>query len=89
MDLGGRQYNPDFVVIEEENGKRLGWLVETKADKDLTSDEAIAKRKAAKRWANTANSSPDVDTAWSYLLVGEQDVEDAQGSWKFLRGFGK
>ena len=85
----GRRYNPDFVVIEEENGKEYGWLVETKADKDITSAEVVAKRRAAQRWANTANSSPAVDIHWSYLLVGEQDVEDAQGSWEFLKGFGQ
>ncbi|MFJ5091741.1 DEAD/DEAH box helicase family protein [Streptomyces sp. NPDC088674] len=85
----GRNYNPDFVVIEEVDGKHIGWLVETKADKDMTSEEVIAKRRAARRWANTANSSPDVDVFWKYLLVGEQDVEDAQGSWEFLKGFGQ
>ena len=85
----GRQYNPDLVAIEEVNGQRVGWLVETKADKDMTSAEVVAKRRAARRWANTANSSPDVDITWNYLLVGEQDVEDAQGSWEFLKGFGQ
>ncbi|MEV5678935.1 DEAD/DEAH box helicase family protein [Streptomyces sp. NPDC052179] len=85
----GRNYNPDFVVIEEVDGHRAGWLVETKADKDMTSEEVVAKRRAARRWANTANSSPDVDITWKYLLVGEQDVEDAQGSWEFLKGFGQ
>ncbi|MEY9949515.1 DEAD/DEAH box helicase family protein [Kitasatospora sp. GAS1066B] len=84
-----RQYNPDFVVIEEKDGKRHGWLVETKADRDMTSAEVIGKRRAAQRWANTANSSPDVDVIWSYLLVGEQDVEDAQGDWELLKGFGQ
>ncbi|MEU2900581.1 DEAD/DEAH box helicase family protein [Streptomyces sp. NPDC001273] len=85
----GRKYNPDFVVIEEKDGQRIGWLVETKADKDMTSEEVVAKRKAARRWANTANSSPDVDITWRYLLLGEQDVEDSQGSWEFLKGFGQ
>ncbi|MFF3675121.1 DEAD/DEAH box helicase [Streptomyces sp. NPDC002120] len=85
----GRQYNPDFVVIEVSDGQRMGWLVETKADKDITSDEVVAKRRAARRWANTANSSSDVDVTWHYLLVGEQDVEDAQGSWELLKGFGQ
>jgi type III restriction enzyme len=85
----GRQYNPDFVVIEEADGQRIGWLVETKADKDMTSGEVMAKRRAARRWANAANSSQDVDINWKYLLVGEQDVEDAQGSWEFLKGFGQ
>lgn len=83
----GRHYNPDFVVIEEDDGKRHGRLVETKADKDMTASEVVAKRRAARRWANTANSSPDVDIIWNYLLVGEQDIEDAQGSWEFLKGF--
>ncbi|MFE9404379.1 DEAD/DEAH box helicase family protein [Streptomyces sp. NPDC006530] len=85
----GNNYNPDFVVIEEVEGQRTGWLVETKADKDMTSEEVVAKRRAARRWANTANSSPDVDITWKYLLVGEQDVDDAQGSWEFLKGFGQ
>ncbi len=85
----GRKYNPDFVVIEEVDGQRIGWLVETKADKDMTSEEVVAKRRAARRWANTANSSPAVDVTWKYLLLGEQDVEDAQGSWEFLKGFGQ
>ncbi|MEV6168229.1 DEAD/DEAH box helicase family protein [Streptomyces sp. NPDC051954] len=85
----GRQYNPDFVVIEKVEGQRVGWLVETKADKDMTSAEVVAKRQAARRWANTANSSPDVDVTWNYLLLGEQDVEHAQGSWELLKGFGQ
>ncbi|MGC3000129.1 DEAD/DEAH box helicase family protein [Streptomyces sp. G35A] len=85
----GRRYNPDFVVIEDGGPKRRGWLVETKADKDMTSAEVMAKRRAAQKWANTANSSPDVDIAWHYLLVGEQDIEDARGSWEFLKGFGR
>ncbi|MCX4675556.1 DEAD/DEAH box helicase family protein [Streptomyces sp. NBC_01433] len=85
----GRKYNPDFVVLEEVDGQRVGWLVETKADKDMDSAEVVAKRRAARRWANTANSSPDVDITWKYLLVGEQEVEDAQGSWEFLKGFGQ
>ncbi|MDX3066823.1 DEAD/DEAH box helicase family protein [Streptomyces sp. ND04-05B] len=86
----GRQYNPDFVVIEEVGGKRFGWLVETKADKDMTISEVRSKRQAAKKWANTANASPEIaDITWSYLLASEQDVEDAQGSWEHLKGFGQ
>jgi len=86
----GRRYNPDFVVIEEVDGKRFGWLVETKADKDMTAADVRAKRQAAKKWVNTANSSPEITgITWNYLLAGEQDVEDAQGSWDHLKGFGK
>ncbi|MGW4617978.1 restriction endonuclease [Streptomyces sp. NPDC004592] len=84
----GRNYNPDFVVIEEVDGKRFGWLVETKSDKDMSTAEVQAKRRAAKKWANTANSSPQVrGVTWKYLLAGEQDVEDAAGLWGRLKEF--
>lgn len=85
----GRRYNPDFVVIEEVDAKRYGWLVETKADKDLNSAEVAAKRRAARKWANTVNSSPEVCIEWGYLLVGEKDVEHAEGSWEFLKSVGQ
>lgn len=85
----GRQYNPDFAVIEVVDDKRMGWLVETKADKDMESTEVVEKRKAARKWANTVNSSPDVDIEWKYLLLSEQDVDDASGSWEQMKGFGQ
>lgn len=86
----GRQYNPDFVVMEEIDGKRHGWLVETKADKDMTADEVVSKRRAARRWTNVVNSSEESGgVEWHYLLLGEKDVEDAQGNWDFLKGFGR
>lgn len=85
----GRRYNPDFAVIEEVDGKRIGWLVETKSDKDIDSAEVAGKRRAARKWANTVNSSPDVDIEWKYLLLSEPDVADAQGSWEQMKGFGQ
>ncbi|MFG2779228.1 DEAD/DEAH box helicase family protein [Streptomyces prunicolor] len=84
----GRNYNPDFVVIEEIGTERFGWLVETKSDKDMSTVEVQAKRRAARKWANTANSSPQVrGVTWKYLLAGEQDVVDAAGSWERLKQF--
>lgn len=85
----GQRYNPDFVVIEQKNGERFGWLVEVKADKDMTTAEVAAKRRAARKWARTANSVEGVNATWSYLLVGEQEIEDALGSWEHLKGFGQ
>lgn len=85
----GRRYNPDFAVLEEVDGKRVGWLVETKSDKDIDTAEVVGKRRAARKWANTVNSSPDVDIEWKYLLLSEQDVADAQGSWEQMKGFGQ
>lgn len=84
----GRNYNPDFVVIEEFGAERFGWLVETKSDKDMPTAEVQAKRRAARKWANTANSSPQVrSVTWKYLLAAEQDVADAAGSWERLKHF--
>ncbi|MGW6268693.1 DEAD/DEAH box helicase family protein [Streptomyces sp. NPDC055060] len=84
----GRNYNPDFVVIEELGAERFGWLVETKSDKDMPTAEVQAKRRAARKWANTANSSPQVrGVTWKYLLAGERDVADAVGSWERLKQF--
>lgn len=84
----GRRYNPDFVVIEEVNGLRIGWLVETKMNREIDHHEVIAKRKAARKWANTVNAFPDVEVEWRYLLLREDDVYDAQGSWEQMKGFG-
>ncbi|WP_282006980.1 DEAD/DEAH box helicase [Propioniciclava sinopodophylli] len=86
----GRQYNPDLVVLEEIEGRLHGWLVETKADKDITSDEVVGKRRGARRWTNVVNASPEVkNIEWHYLLLAERDVNDAQGSWEQMKGFGR
>lgn len=56
----------------------------------MAADEVVAKRRAARRWSNVVNSSGESGgVEWHYLLLGEQDVEDAQGNWDFLKGFGK
>ena len=85
---GGRKYNPDFVAIEQEGTQTVGWLIETKGNDRIDSAEVAEKRKAARKWANTVNASPDVNVEWRYLLLSEQDVYDAQGSWEFMKGFG-
>jgi len=85
----GREYNPDFVVIEETDGKRVCWLVETKMNKEMTSDEVVGKRRAAKTWANTVNSSGRAGGEWRYLLLSEDDVKDAGGYWEQMKGFGR
>lgn len=84
----GRRYNPDFVVIEDTNDGRRSWLVETKADRDISTAEVVDKRKAARRWANVVNSSMAENTTWRYLLLSEQDVADAKGSWESMKVFG-
>ena len=84
----GRNYNPDFVVIEKIDGKQICWLVETKANKDMEIAEVVAKRRAAKTWANTVNTSKVVKGEWKYLLLSEDDVNDAGEDWEQMKGFG-
>lgn len=87
--IEGREYNPDLVVIEEIDGARTCWLVETKMNREMTSAEVIAKRRAALTWANTVNNSGQADGRWRYLLLSEDDVTDAAGSWTHMKGFGQ
>ncbi|QGP90585.1 hypothetical protein GKZ92_22990 (plasmid) [Gordonia sp. 135] len=82
----GRQYNPDFVVIEDVDGTRHCWLVETKMNKDITSGEVIAKKAAAETWANTITNSGKVgDDQWHYVLLSETDVEHSHGNWEQMK----
>ena len=81
----GRQYNPDFIVIE---ANRTHWVVEVKADRDMPSAEVQAKREAARRWANHVNAAEEVTVTWRYLLVSESDIAAAKGSWGALKGLG-
>lgn len=85
----GREYNPDFVVIEKTDKSRLCWLVEIKMDKEMLAADVVAKKKAAKTWANTINNSGLADGRWQYLLLSETDVEDAAGSWAQMKSFGQ
>lgn len=85
----GREYNPDFVVIEKSGESRICWLVEVKMDKEMQAGDVVAKKKAAKTWANTINNSGLADGRWQYLLLSETDVQDAAGSWAQMKSFGQ
>jgi type III restriction enzyme len=61
--IEGREYNPDLVVIEELDDQRTCWLVETKMNREMTSAEVMAKRRAAITWSNTVNNSGKADVA--------------------------
>ena len=78
----GGSYNPDFVAAQ--NGTR--WVIETKADRDLASEDVQAKRKAAQRWANHISDDERVGERWNYLLVGESDLRQAKDDWGALLG---
>ena len=52
--------------------------------------ECRGKRRGARRWTNVVNASPEVkNIEWHYLLLAERDVNDAQGSWEQMKGFGR
>ncbi|WP_104483371.1 hypothetical protein V5P93_002358 [Actinokineospora auranticolor] len=84
----GREYNPDLVAIEEVDGQRTCWLIETKMNKDANAEDVQAKAKAAKTWANTVNNSGKVDGRWHYILLTEDDVNDAGLDWNQMKAFG-
>jgi type III restriction enzyme len=81
----GREYNPDFIVIEKDGSR---WVVEIKMDKEMASPDVIGKREAAKRWAQHVSADPNVGVRWGYVLVSETDVKSATGSWPALRSLG-
>jgi type III restriction enzyme len=87
----GREYNPDFIVIESgEEAAHSGhyWVLEIKMNKEMDAPDVTAKREAAHRWANHVNASGRVEAPWAYLLVSEADVETARGSWPALKALG-
>ena len=79
---GGRQYNPDFIVIEEDG---THWIVEVKMDKEMASADVEGKREAATRWASHVSANEQVGVRWRYLLASEADVTTAKGSWHALK----
>ncbi len=82
---GAREYNPDFIAIDREDGH---WVIEVKMDKEMASDEVREKRDAARRWASHVSAEEAVGERWRYLLVSEADVKMARGSWEALKGLG-
>ncbi len=79
------EYNPDFIAIDLSD---VHWVIEVKMDKEMTSDDVIGKRDAARRWANHVSADDKVDATWRYLLVSESDVETAKGWWPALKKLG-
>ena len=82
----GREYHPDFIACDESGDH---WVIEVKSDRDLPSAEVQAKREAAKRWANHVSADPIVPQVWKYLLVSEEHVKTAKGSWPALKSLGE
>jgi len=67
-----RDYEVDFIVREPE----AMYLVETKADKDLSTPSVALKARAAQAWCESASGIPSPEdlpqpTKWEYLLLSE------------------
>lgn len=81
-------YHPDFIVVEhpaDSEAAGVHWLVEIKADRELSTFDVDAKREAAERWAAHVSADPATGAVWRYLLLGESAVSEAKGDWRALR----
>jgi len=76
-----RQYRPDLVLVDTEG---VYWLVEGKADRDLTTPEVLAKRDAAHAWVSSVNSANNISQKWGYVLASESVIAGAT-SWLELK----
>ncbi|MCO5225123.1 MAG: hypothetical protein M9953_07290 [Thermomicrobiales bacterium] len=67
-------YSPDFLVRTAEKV----WIVETKAQKDLSSTNVKRKARSAKSWCDRINeleSEQRSHREWKYVLLGQDAVE--------------
>ena len=76
-----REYMPDFIVIDEQG---TNWIVEGKADTEMSNPIVIAKADAAKAWVTAVNSSAVVTQKWGYLIASESVIA-AANNWQRLK----
>jgi len=76
-----REYMPDFIVIDDQG---THWIVEGKADTEMTSSVVLAKADAARAWVTTVNNSAVVTQKWGYILSSEAVVASST-SWQALK----
>jgi type III restriction enzyme len=69
-----RSYIPDFVVIDTEG---THWVVEAKADSEMSDVIVLAKRDAAVAWVNVVNASGTCPDKWGYVLTAESAIGNA------------
>ncbi len=79
MDKGGNYY-PDFIVIDTAGDF---WIIEGKADYQITTADVQAKAKAARELVAMVNDEGSFGT-WHYLLCSETAIRRAHGSWEGL-----
>jgi type III restriction enzyme len=69
-------YEPDFVV-ETTTGR---WLCEPKRDSEMTSEEVVAKARAAVAWCDRATrlTAEGGGKPWGYMLIPASAIDAAQ-----------
>jgi type III restriction enzyme len=80
-----REYRPDIVLIDDAGRY---WIVEGKANKDMTDPVVMAKSDAARSWVSTVNNSANITQKWGYLLASETVIAQAT-SWEALKTGGQ
>lgn len=79
LDTGGR-YFPDFIAID---GEGTQWVIEGKADRDVSRRDVQDKRDAAEEWARFVNDDGQFGR-WRYLFCSETAIRSAHGGWDSL-----
>lgn len=75
-----RHYVPDFLTIDADG---VHWVLEAKADSEMTDAVVVAKAEAAGQWVRTVNAAPAIGPHWAYALVSETAIRTAAG-WRPL-----
>jgi type III restriction enzyme len=73
-----RNYIPDFIVIDEQ---AVHWVVEGKADGEMSDVIVLAKRDAAVEWVDAVKTSGKATVAWGYVLASESAIGNAN-DWR-------
>lgn len=70
---GSKRYEPDFVVETD----KVIYMVETKAAKDVTTEDVQAKKKAAETYCENATefTTANGGKPWKYVLLAHDRVE--------------
>ena len=66
----GQQYNPDFLV-ETTTGK---FMIEVKAQNEVTSDEVISKAREGIKWCRFASTADPDHKKWEYKLISDENI---------------
>lgn len=84
-DKNSKLYYPDFIVETEDTV----FMVETKAEKEMTSFEVLGKKKAALEYCKYASEFAEQNgsKAWKYLLIPHTSVSETTSFANLIANF--